>query len=146
SRSRRRYGAARYRCECGSTHPTCRPSSRDRSWSERVPADRSRCPLCANTFCWLIPDDVADLHGNAFAGFDDRGADCGLERELVRAAMALQHDAVQADEACTVVAARIHSLENRVERGLGYDPLQRAERVAVKLLPQARADQPRAPR
>src|SRR5690606_1460060 len=141
SRSRPQYAAARCRSACGSTRRTYRPSSRGRNSSESVPGDTSRCPLCANTFCWLVSDDVADLLGNAFAGLDDRRADGGLERELVRAAVALQDDAVQADEARAVVAARVHALADRVERRLRDQPLQRAQRAAMKLLLQERADQ-----
>ena len=77
-----------------------------------------------------ILDEFADLHGHTFAGFDDRRLDGVLERELVGAAVTLQHDPVEPDEARTVVAARIESPAQCFERGLERrDPECRATKL-----------------
>src|SRR5688572_3722356 len=81
-----------------------------------------------------ILDELADLEWNALARFDDRRLDGVLERELIRGSVALQHDAVEADEAGSVVTARIDALAQPLERRLRHEPLDVAEEAAPELL------------
>src|SRR5688500_4283601 len=88
-----------------------------------------------------ILDELANLQWNALACFDNRRLDGVLERELIGGSVALQHDAVEPDEARSVITARVDALAQPLQRRLSHDPLDVAEQAAPKLLLQECADQ-----
>src|SRR5690242_12018457 len=89
-----------------------------------------------------ILDKLADLEWNALARFDDRRLDGVLERELVRRAVALQHDAVQPHEARSIVTTRVQPAAQRLERRPCDQALNTTQHAAPKLLLQEGAHEP----
>src|SRR5262245_31222743 len=89
-----------------------------------------------------IFDELADLQWNALARLDDRRLDGVLERELVRRAVALQHDAVQPHEARSIVTAWVQPAAECLERGPCDEALHAPQQAAPKLLLQEGAHEP----
>jgi hypothetical protein len=118
SRARRRYAGARCRCDVR-IHSSDVSTIFSRSKLVRTFSGRYLpVPLCANTFCWLILDELPICTGTPLRA-STIAAHGRFERDLIGAAVALQHDAVQTDETRTVVATRIQARADRVERRLG---------------------------
>ncbi len=126
SRRRRRCGARGCRCAGRSTRRWCRPSWRVRHWSGRAPADSSRQPRTTERIMltMLLRPTGASADQRALRVQTERlrrswPADrCGPCRSRGRpraakpfgvgAAMALDDDAVQAEEDAAIDLARIH--------------------------------------
>src|SRR5262245_39563670 len=89
-----------------------------------------------------ILDELADLEWNALARFDDRRLDGVLERELVRRAVTLQHDAIEPDEARSVVTTRVQPAAQRLERRPCDETLHTTQQAPAELLLQEGAHEP----
>ena len=122
ARPRRRGGAGRCRCARGSTRRRCRPAAKLVVASPRAPAGRRRRRSTTDLSitvrrpprAWpapaaglIAPISSMILSIGALADEVDRDADRGGEADGVGAAVALHHDAVQAEEHGAVVAPRI---------------------------------------
>src|SRR6185503_4125207 len=89
-----------------------------------------------------ILDELADLEWNALARFDNRRLDGVLERELVRRAVALQHDAVEPNKARSIVTTRVQPATQRLESRPCDEALHTTQQAAAKLLLQEGAHEP----
>src|SRR5579885_3680562 len=92
--------------------PSCRSASPDRRWSTPARADNHRCPQSSNKRrslgCSQIGTELAgDQLRHVFLNLEPRLLDGAQKGQDIRAAVALDDDAAQAEEAGAVVFARI---------------------------------------
>src|SRR5258706_479699 len=132
---------AGYECQCGfvSIHRKCRPCAPDRRWSRLFRADSFQCRLRARTSC-RFPMNCG--HAIAYAaqyvvpGFLIGTLDCKTETEAVGRAMALYHDAFQAQQAGAIVSPGIHAAAKGVDDRQRHYSGNFREQIALEFLAQ----------